>query len=166
MWRCYMRSVMINVIGCGDALSCKRHGVHTWPNNKSKCRTVIQAHHTEVIASCSELLSLHCLRHQLFLALLPALGGLLVIMRQDCSAYAEEPLRTVGLLEAAHQYSLQDVHGSTSTPIPLYALQRRVSLTTCYIHNRQMLESWYVLFCPSARHSRGQAEKNKKLTAP
>ena len=97
---------------------------------------VIQAHHTEVIASCSELLSLHCLRHQLFLALLPALGDLLVIMRQDCSAYAEEPLRTVGLLEAAHQYSLQDVHGSTSTPIPPYALQRRVSLTTCYIHNR------------------------------
>ena len=27
-------------------------------------------------------------------------AGVLVIMRQDCSAYAEEPLRTVGLLEA------------------------------------------------------------------
>ena len=87
------------------------------PNgNQTKCRTVIQAHHTEVIASCSELLSLHCLRHQLFLALLPALGDLLVIMRQDCSAYAEEPLRTVGLLEAAHQYSLQDVHDLQAFP--------------------------------------------------
>ena len=41
-----------------------------------------------------------------------------IIMRQDCSAYAEEPLRTVGLLEAAHQYSLQDMCGSASTPIP------------------------------------------------
>ena len=40
----------------------------------------------------------------------------LVIMRQDCSAYAEEPLRTVGLLEAAHQYSVQDMHGSARTP--------------------------------------------------
>ena len=38
-------------------------------------------------------------------------------MRQDCSAYAEEPLRTVGLLEAAHQYSLQDMCGSASIPI-------------------------------------------------
>jgi len=39
-------------------------------------------------------------------------------MRQDCSAYAEEPLRTVGLLEAAHQYSLQDMCGSASIPVP------------------------------------------------
>jgi hypothetical protein len=39
-------------------------------------------------------------------------------MRQDCSAYAEEPLRTAGLLEAAHQYSLQDMCGSTGTPAP------------------------------------------------
>ena len=39
-------------------------------------------------------------------------------MRQDCSAYAEEPLRTVGLLEAAHQYSVQDMHGSARTPAP------------------------------------------------
>ena len=37
---------------------------------------------------------------------------------QDCSAYAEEPLHTVGLLEAAHQYSLQDMCGSASTPAP------------------------------------------------
>ena len=39
-------------------------------------------------------------------------------MRQDCPAYAKEPLRTVGLLEAAHQYSLQDIRGSAITPIP------------------------------------------------
>ena len=103
---------------------------------------MIQAHHTEVIASCSELLSLHCLRHQLLVALLPALPDLLVIMRQDCTAYAVEPLHTVGLLEAAHQYSLQDVHGSTSTPVPPCALQRRVSLTTCYVYSTQMLEGW------------------------
>ena len=75
------------------------------------------ARRTEVIASRSELLSLHCPRHLLLLALLPACAGSQVIMRQDCSAYAEEPLRTVGLLEAAHQYSLQDVCPSTGTPI-------------------------------------------------
>ena len=61
-------------------------------NTKRKCRTVIQAHHTEVITSCSELLSLHCLRHQLLVALLPALPDLLIIMRQDCTAYAVDPL--------------------------------------------------------------------------
>ena len=72
----------------------------------------------EVIASRSELLSLHCPRHLLLLALLPACAVSQVIMRQDCSAYAKEPLRTVGLLEAAHQYSLQDVCPSTGTPIP------------------------------------------------
>ena len=82
-----------------------------------KCEEVVPAHHTEVIASCSELLSLHCPRHLLLLALLPACAGSQVIMRQDCSAYAEEPLRTVGLLEAAHQYSLQDMCGSASIPI-------------------------------------------------
>ena len=76
------------------------------------------AHDTEVIASCSELLSLHCPRHPLFHAQLPAWGVSQVIMRQETSAYAEEPLRTVGLLEAAHQYSLQDMCGSTRTPIP------------------------------------------------
>ena len=89
-----------------------------------KCREVVHAHHTEVIASRSELLSLHCPRHPLLLALLPACAGSQVIMRQDCSAYAEEPLRTVGLLEAAHQYSLQDMCGSTCTPTPLYSLFR------------------------------------------
>ena len=83
-----------------------------------KRREVIHASHTEVIASCSELLSLHCPRHPLLLALLPACADAQVIMRQDCSAYAEEPLRTVGLLEAAHQYSLQDMCPSTGTPIP------------------------------------------------
>ena len=45
-------------------------------------------------------------------------AGSQVTMRQDCSAYAEEPLRIVGLLEAAHQYSLQDMGRSTRTPIP------------------------------------------------
>ena len=60
----------------------------------------------------------HCPRHPFLLALLPACAGSQVIMRQDCSAYAEEPLRTVGLLEAAHQYSLQDLCGSACTPIP------------------------------------------------
>ena len=79
---------------------------------------MVHAHRPEVFASRSELLSLHCPRHLLFLALLPACGGLQVIMRQDCSAYAEEPLRTEGLLEAAHQYSLQDMCGSACTPIP------------------------------------------------
>ena len=48
-------------------------------------------HHTEVIASCSELLSLHCPQHPLLLALLPACAGSQVIMRQDFSAYAVEP---------------------------------------------------------------------------
>ena len=86
--------------------------------NNAKCKEVEHAHHTEVIASCSELLSLHCPRHPLLLALLPALAGAQVIMRQDCPAYAAEPLRTAGLLEAAHQYSLQDVCGSARTPIP------------------------------------------------
>ena len=79
---------------------------------------VVRARRTEVIASCSELLSLHCPRHPLLLALLPACAVSQVIMRQDCSAYAEEPLRTVGLLEAAHQYSVQDLRGSAATPAP------------------------------------------------
>ena len=79
---------------------------------------MVLAHRAEVIASCSELLSLHCPRHSLLLALLPACAGSRVIMRQDCSAFAEGPLHTVGLLEAAHQYSLQDMRGCASTPIP------------------------------------------------
>ena len=86
--------------------------------HKKKRREVVRARHAEVIASRSELLSLHCPRHLLFLALLPACDSSQVIMRQDCSAYAEEPLRTVGLLEAAHQYSVQDMHGSAGTPAP------------------------------------------------
>ena len=83
-----------------------------------KRREVVHAHRTEVIASRSELLSQHCRRHPLLRALLPACAGAQVIMRQDFSAYAEEPLRTAGLLEAAHQYSLQDMCGSASTPAP------------------------------------------------
>ena len=90
---------------------------------ETKRREVIHTHHTEVCASCSELLSLHCPRHPLLFALLPALTDAQVIMRQDCSAYAEEPLRTVGLLEAAHQYSLHDVRGSAGTPTPQYSLR-------------------------------------------
>ena len=81
-----------------------------------KCKGVVLAHRAEVMASCSGLLSLHCPRHLLLLALLPACAVSQVIMRQDCSAYAKEPLRTVGLREAAHQYSVQDVHGSANTP--------------------------------------------------
>ena len=84
----------------------------------AKCEGVALAHRAEVIASCSELLSLHCPRHLLLLALLPACAVSQVIMRQDCSAYAEEPLRTEGLLEAAHQYSVQDIRGPESTPAP------------------------------------------------
>ena len=67
--------------------------------HKKKRREVVRARHAEVIASRSELLSLHCPRHLLFLALLPACDSSQVIMRQDCSAYVAEPLRTVGLLE-------------------------------------------------------------------
>lgn len=51
-------------------------------------------------------------------------------MRQDCSAYAEEPLHTVGLLEAAHQYSLQDLRGSANAPTPLHSLLRNDSSRT------------------------------------
>ena len=85
---------------------------------REKCRGVAHAHRTEISASRSELLSLHYPRHLLLLALLPACAGSQVIMRQDCSAYAEEPLHTVGLLEVAHQYSLQDMCGSAYTPAP------------------------------------------------
>ena len=140
--------------------------MQTHPNKKRKRRTVSQAHHTEVIAFCLELLSLHRLRHHLLVALLPALPDLLVIMRQDCTAYAMQPLHTVGLLEAAHQYSLQDGHGFTSTPIPAYALQRRVNPKTCYVYSMQMLESWCSSRCPPSSHSGGRAEEDKKLTAP
>ena len=97
---------------------------------QEKRREVVRARRTEVIASRSELLSLHCPRHPLLLALLPACAVSQVIMRQDCSAYAAEPLRTAGLLEAAHQYSLQDVCGSARTPSPLHSLLRRDSLRT------------------------------------
>ena len=101
----------------GQLQACLACWAHVGEGGNKKCKEVVPAHHTEVIASCSELLSLHCPRHLLLLALLPACAGSQVIMRQDCSAYAEEPLRTVGLLEAAHQYSLQDMCGSASIPI-------------------------------------------------
>ena len=83
---------------------------------EEKRKWVVLARHTEVIASRSELLSLHCPRHPLFHAQLPAWGVSQVIMRQETSTYVEEPLRTVGLQEAAHQYSLRDMCGSTRTP--------------------------------------------------
>ena len=56
-------------------------------------------------------------------------------MRQNFSAYAEEPLRTAGLLEAAHQYSLQDVCGSARTPIPtaLPTQERQFKNLTCVL---------------------------------
>ena len=66
-----------------------------------KRRMVTHAHHTEVIASCSELLSLHCLRPSLLGAVLPPSPSPGMIRRQDCSAYAEEPLRTAGLLRGS-----------------------------------------------------------------
>ena len=99
-------------------------------HKSKKRREVGHARHPEVIASRSELLSLHCLRQPLLLALLPACAGSQFIMRQDCSAYAAEPLRTTGLLEAAHQYSLQDMCGSACSPSPLYSLSRRDSFRT------------------------------------
>ena len=98
---------------------------------QTKRREVVRARHAGVIASRSELLSLHCPRHLLFLALLPACDNSQVIMRQDCSAYAAEPLRTAGLLEAAHQYSLQDMRVSAHIPSPLNSLLRRGSWKTC-----------------------------------
>jgi len=115
-------------IGTGACFMCGWRGP---PEEKNeKCKEVVHAHRTEVIASCSELLSLHCPRQLLLLALLPACAGSQLIMRQERSAYAEDTLRTVGLLVAAHQYSLQDMHRSTCTPTLLYPLHRGDSLTT------------------------------------
>ena len=79
---------------------------------------MVRARHAEVIAFRSELLSLNCPRHPLLHALLPAYADPQVFTRQDCPAYARGPLHTVGLLEAAHQYSLQDMGRSTRTPNP------------------------------------------------
>ena len=36
-------------------------------------------------------------------------------MHQDFSVYTKETLCTAGLLEAVHQYSMQDIHGSAHT---------------------------------------------------
>ena len=51
-----------------------------------KCRRVVHTHHTEVIASCSELLSLHCLRCHCFCVLsflpVPIRGSLSARMPQ------------------------------------------------------------------------------------
>ena len=59
------------------------------------------------------------------LALLPACAGPQLMIRQECSAYAKDTLRAEGLLEAAHQYSLQDMTRSTSISNTQYWLLRR-----------------------------------------
>ena len=117
-------------------------GLADMTEQETKRREVGHARHPEVIASRSELLSLHCPRQPLLLALLPACAGSQFIMRQDCSAYAAEPLRTAGLLEAAHQYSLQDMCGSACSPSPLYSLLRRDSLRT--------YKEWHTTGLPSS----------------
>jgi len=117
-------------------------GLAVMTEQETKRREVGHARHPEVIASRSELLSLHCPRQPLLLALLPACAGSQFIMRQDCSAYAAEPLRTAGLLEAAHQYSLQDMCGSACSPSPLYSLLRRDSLRT--------YKEWHTTGLPSS----------------
>ena len=86
-------------------------------NHKTKRVELCELHTAEVIACHSGLLSPHCRQRLVLLALLPACADSQVIMRQDCSAYAAEPLRTAGLLETANQYSRQDMCGSACTPI-------------------------------------------------
>ena len=105
--RCQARSLIGSLYRAGSPQQALAHHAGLAPTRDTrKCSAVVHTRRTEVIASRSELLSQHCPRHPLLLALLPACAGSQVIMRQDYSAYAEEPLRTVGLLEAAHQYSL------------------------------------------------------------
>ena len=106
---------------------------------------MVRARHAEVIAFRSELLSLHCPRHPLLHALLPAYADPQVFTRQDCPAYARGPLHTVGLLEAAHQYSLQDMGRSTRIPIPT-----ALSTQEWQFKNLQGL----VLFAPRSNPSR------------
>ena len=99
-----------------------------------KCEEVVHAHQhqPDVIASHSELLCSHCPGHLLLFALLPACADSQVSMHHDCSAYAVEPLRSEGLLEAAHQHSLQDMCRSTRTSILHYSLFRSGSLRTYF----------------------------------
>ena len=52
--------------------------------HKTKRREVVRARHVEVIASRSELLSLHCPQHLLFLALLPACDSPATVCRLSC----------------------------------------------------------------------------------
>ena len=54
----------------------------------------------------------------LFLALLPACGDAQLMIRQEFSAYAKDPLQAESLLEAAHQYSPEALTRSASTPSP------------------------------------------------
>ena len=60
---------------------------------------------------CSELLSQHCRERLLLLALSPACVDAQVMMCQDSTACATEPLHTACLRRAAHLCRLQDVHG-------------------------------------------------------
>jgi len=78
-------------------------------------------------------------------------------MRQDCSAYAEGPLRTVGLLEAAHQYSLQDMCRSASTPVPAMLPTQEWQFKNLRSHESLPLDR------PSKRLS---AQAPDKLTTP
>ena len=53
---------------------------------------MVHVHQTEVVAFRSELLSLRCPQHPVSLAPFPACADSRIIMRQDCSTHAEDPL--------------------------------------------------------------------------
>ena len=103
----------------------------SWPSCTievhAKCYEVVSTHWSEGIPFCSELLSLHCPRELLFLALLPACGGAQLMIRQEFSAYAKDPLQAEGLLEAAHQYSPKAITRSVNTPSQQIPLSRDYS---------------------------------------
>ena len=63
----------------------------------------------------------------LFLALLPACGDAQLMICQEFSAYAKDPLQAESLLEAAHQYSPEALTRSVSTPSPQIPLSRDCS---------------------------------------
>ena len=103
----------------------------SWPSCTievhAKCYEVVSTHWSEGIPFCSELLSLHCPRELLFLALLPACGGAQLMIRQEFSAYAKDPLQAEGLLEAAHQYSPKAIIRSATIPTSQIFLSRNAS---------------------------------------
>ena len=107
----------------------------------------MHAHHTEVIASRSELLSLHCPRHLLLLALLPACADSQVIMRQETSAYAEEPLRTVGLLD----------RGSSSVQFARRVQVCKHSRPTCAPYSGVTVEEPKLTLSACSCHSLGES---------